>query len=244
MTSIRVAKYGLWAAALMLLLSAASLAFGQASAPASEAASTQQASAENSSPMLRGSFPATVIKPLDSKKLKAGDVVILQISAPVRARGVLIPTGSKLIGHITQAQARSKGDSESSLGMVFDKIEVTNGKEMPMQGVLQAVAPSLGPSGPDTASMMGSGQMMAGRGGSDTMPPPDPNGVAGPDSGIHPINVDSGPHPVLLRDSLGVLGFKNLEMDKNGVLTSSGKEVKLENGTQMMVRAEIQIPVQ
>jgi hypothetical protein len=43
---------------------------------------------------------------------------------------------------------------------------------------------------------------------------------------------------------MGVLGIRNLQMDKDSVLTSSNKEVKLDSGTQMMIRAEIAVPVQ
>jgi len=192
--------------------------------------------------VLRGAFPATLVKPLDSKKLKDGDQVVLQTSAPIRSNGMLLPSGSKIYGHITQAQARSKGDSQSSLAMVFDKIEVNKGRELPMKGVLQAVAPALPANAPDTSGMMGSGQMMPGHGDSSTMP--NAGGVAGPNSGIHSIDAGSGPHPVLNNESQGVLGFKNMEMDKDHVLTCSGKELKLDGGTQMMVRAEIQMPVQ
>ena len=40
--------------------------------------------------------------------------------------------------------------------------------------------------------------------------------------------------------SKGVVGIHNLELGDNSVLTSSGKEVKLEGGTQMMVEVEIE----
>jgi len=192
--------------------------------------------------MLRGAFPTTLFKPLDSKKLKDGDQVVLQTSAPIRSSKMLLPSGSKVYGHITQSQARSKGDSQSSLAMVFDKIEVAKGRDLPMKGVLQAVAPALPGSAPDTSGMMGSGQMMPGHGDSSTMP--NAGGVAGPNSGIHSIDAASGPHPILNNESQGVLGFKNLEMDKDHVLTSSGKEIKLDSGTQMMIRVEIQMPTE
>jgi hypothetical protein len=49
---------------------------------------------------------------------------------------------------------------------------------------------------------------------------------------------------MLTSESKGVLGFKNLEMNSDSVLTSSGKEVKLDSGTQMLIQAAIPIPVQ
>jgi hypothetical protein len=38
------------------------------------------------------------------------------------------------------------------------------------------------------------------------------------------------------------LGVKNLQMDANGVLTSPAKEVKLDSGMQLMIKAEIDLP--
>jgi hypothetical protein len=50
--------------------------------------------------------------------------------------------------------------------------------------------------------------------------------------------------PILLATSQGVLGVKNLQMDANGVLSSPGKEVRLDSGAQLLIRAEISTPVQ
>jgi hypothetical protein len=226
---------------LALVLAGAMLVTGQALAQTPAAPATPAASPCTGS-TLCGSFPTTLVKALDSKKLKEGDVVLVQTAAPIRTHGMLIPTGSKITGHITQSQAKSKGDSQSSLAMMFDKIEVTKGHELPMKATLLSIAPSLGSSGPDTATMMGSPQMIAGQGDTSTMPSGTTPGVAGVNSGIHPLDAGSGAHPIVNRESVGVLGFKNMEMSKDGVITSSGKEVKLDNGTQMMIKAEIQIP--
>jgi hypothetical protein len=222
-------------AMLALVLAGVMLLTGQAiaQAPATPAASPCTGST------LCGSFPTTLVKALDSKKLKDGDVVVVQTAGPIRAHGMMVPTGAKITGHITQAQAKSKGDSTSSLAMVFDKIEITKGKELPMKGVVQAIAPSLGDhNGPDSAEMMGSGQMMPGHSDGTTTP------TNGGNSGIRPLNATVGTRPMVNNESQGVLGFKGLEMDKDGVITSSGKEVKLDNGTQIMLKSEIQMPVQ
>lgn len=234
--------------AFLFILLAISLSSGQAAPSASQAARTASAApdaAPHRDAISRGAFPMTLTKALDSKKLKDGNIVICHTSGVLHlGSGMMIPSGAKVIGHITQAKARSKGDSESSLAMVFDKIEVAKGKEIPMKGTLQAVGPSLGSnSGPDTGEAS-PGTLPTGHTGNVTaMPPPTQGAVAGPNSGIHTLNL-SGSHPLLNAESTGVLGIKNLEMSKDAVLTSSGKEVKLDSGTQMLVRAEIEIPVQ
>lgn len=204
-----------------------------------------QNSAEQSSEF-HGSFPTTLTKSIDSKKLKPGDTVVCQTMATLSSRsGMTIPAGSKVIGHVTEAKARSKGDSEASLGFTFDKIEVKDGKDLPIKGVLQAVGPSLGNNEVTTNGQVG-GLNMGGHGGTAddtaTVPPPT-NGIAGPNSGIHPMEV-RGPMPMLNPQSQGVLGIKNLAMDKDSVLHSTAKEVKLENGTQMMIKVAVETPTQ
>jgi len=185
---------------------------------------------------IRGVFPTILVKPLDSKKLKQGDQVVCQTTAVLHTRsGMVIPNKSKVIGQVTQAKARSKGDSESSLAIAFDKIQLPNGKDVPFKGVLQAVAPSLGGnSGPDTGAAS-PGTIPNGR-GADLSTMPAPSSTRVPDT--------VGVHPLITSQSAGVLGIPSLQMDKDSVLTSSGKEVKLDSGTQMLIRAEIQQPAQ
>ena len=215
----------------------------QPGAAVAQSPAAQTAAATNPDYAIRGAFPASLMKGVDSKKLKDGDPITCKTVAELHSRsGMTIPIGSKVIGHITQAQARSKGDPGSSLGMAFDKIQLPNGKEVAMKGVLQALAPGAANSGPDTGAA-GGGTIGNGRGANlSTMPPPSQGSITGPNSGVHPI--DSGSRPLLTADSKGVLGFPNLQMEKEGVLTTTGKEVKLDTGTQMLIRAEIQAPIE
>ncbi len=194
---------------------------------------------------MRGAFPTALVKSLDSKKLKAGDLVVCQTTAVLHfGSGMIIPAGAKVMGRVTLAKSRSKGDAESSLAMTFDQIQMPNGKDFSMKGVLQAIGPGLGfNTGPDTGAA-GAGTLPNGRGADlSTMPPPSAGAVAGPNSGIHPLN-NTGSRPILNAQSVGVLGLRNLQMDKDSVITSSGKEVKLDSGAQMLIRAEIPIPGQ
>jgi len=218
-------------ATLSIFILSAGLAFSQTKMASYAVAAVTQDSTHPASAQseIRGSFPCVLSKSLDSKKLKEGETVVCDTAGRFHTEGgLLIPSESKVTGHVTQAQARSKGDPQSSLAMVFDKIEVTKGEEIPIKGVLQAIAPSLGNSGPDTGPAYPPGMGRAGA--QTTTPPPTPGPQAGPNAG--------GVHPLLNSESKGVLGFHNLQMDDNSVITSTGKEVKLDNGTQMMIRAE------
>jgi len=164
-------------------------------APSSEAAPATSGKAH-------GAMPAELTKSLDSKKLKDGDPVAARITAELRMRsGETIPRDSKLIGHVTEAKARSKGDPQAALGIVFDKITTPSGKDMAIKGVIQAVGPSLTSGGPPNSSSPGIGPgMMAGHDSGITTPPP-----AGSISQTTQTSV-----PMLNGQSKGVVGIHNL----------------------------------
>jgi hypothetical protein len=84
---------------------------------------------------------ATLVHPVDAKKNKPGDPVTARTTHPSKSPdGTALPKGTELVGHVTQAQARSKDQSESDLGIVFDKAVMKNGQEVPLNGTIQAVA--------------------------------------------------------------------------------------------------------
>lgn len=86
-------------------------------------------------------FNAELTSPADSKKCKPGDAVNGRTAEAVKSEGkTVIPKGSKLVGHVTQASARAKGEAESSLGIVFDKAILKNGEEIPLSVAIQALA--------------------------------------------------------------------------------------------------------
>ncbi len=202
-----------------------------------QAAAPTDSSPNSSDSNIRGPVPTTLVKSLDSKKLKEGDIVVCQTTAALHApNGVLIPSGAKVIGHVTQAEARSKGNANSTLAITFDKVEVAKGKEYAMKGTVQALGPTLGESGPSTGpatpgSLSGAGASSAGS-GSTTEAPTSSMQIAGPVSGT----------PVLIPSSKGVMGLKNLTLGENGLITSPNKEVKLDNGIQVLILSEISGP--
>ena len=175
---------------------------------------------------LRGAISVSLAKSIDSKKLKEGDEIPTKTLGTLRTSdGVTIPSGSMVVGHVTQATARSKGDPTASLGIAFDKIQVPGGKDMMIKGTLQAVGPNPnGNSGPQT-----------GAAGGNNLNPGNGSTSAGPNLGMQPGQAGGGkmidPH------ATGVIGIKNLQLD-NSVLTTTGKEVKLDSGSQMVIKIE------
>jgi len=84
---------------------------------------------------------AALTKSVDSKKVKVGDPVVAETTEATKDNGtVVIPRGAKLEGHITQSSSRSNGDSFSTVGIVFDKAWLKDGKEVPLNVVVQAIA--------------------------------------------------------------------------------------------------------
>jgi hypothetical protein len=110
---------------------------------------------------------AELSKGLDCKKAKPGDEVSAKLTQDVKSDGnVVLHKGSKLIGHVTEAQARSKENAESKLGIVFDKAVLKGGQELAFNGAIQALAPpaqnSLSAAADESANMAGSGMARGG----------------------------------------------------------------------------------
>jgi len=139
----------------------------QASGSGSATASAQ--AGQNSAALAGGStFNAALSAPLDSKKCKPGDPVNARTTEAAKSEGkTVFPKGTKLAGHVTQASARGKGDSESALGIVFDKAILKNGEEVPLNVAIQAIASaqtSTAAAGSDFDSAGGMGASAAGSG--------------------------------------------------------------------------------
>ncbi len=116
--------------------------FQTSQTPSAEASSAGNTAPPNVSQIPPNTIiPAELTKSIDAKKAKPGDPVTAKTVQDLLAKGqVVIPRGSKLAGHVTQAQARAKGGTDSMLGVAFDRIQIGEGKELP----LTAVDPSIG----------------------------------------------------------------------------------------------------
>jgi hypothetical protein len=216
---------------VLAVLFAASLCLGQAAAQASPQATPNAIG--------HGAFPVKVTKTLDSSKLKEGDAVELETSGGFKLPdGTLVPKGSKLYGHVVTTKARSKGDPESQLAIAFDKLNVANGKQLTVKGIVQAVFPppdEVDPGVPGSSAHQGGNGM--GLSGGAAVPPPDYKPTTDIKTGIATETTSRVP-PASDPKSTGVHGFDNLSL-ADGVLTSKGKNVKLGNGVQLIVRVDI-----
>jgi hypothetical protein len=84
---------------------------------------------------------ASLSEPVDAKKNKPGDRVTAKTTEATKSEGsVVIPKGSKLVGHVTECKQRNKDEKESSLGIVFEKAILKNGEEIPLNVTIRALA--------------------------------------------------------------------------------------------------------
>lgn len=84
---------------------------------------------------------ATLADSLDAKKNKPGDRVEARTTEDLKEGGkVVFKRGTRLVGHVTQAQARAKEQSQSQLGIMFDHAVLKDGREVPFNATVQALA--------------------------------------------------------------------------------------------------------
>jgi hypothetical protein len=234
---------------------------------AGQAGGQSAASAGQASPQGPALAPGTVVdaelsKGIDSKKAKVGQEVVAKALVDLRDTNgnLVIPQGAKLVGHVTQVQAASKEQPQSSLGIIFDKAESKKGKEAKEIGLhagIQALArpqpsPMLqeqetgapgasggGPMGGGQPGMGGGGRTGGGMGGAA----PRQQGPAGEMGGNGPVNQPGGSSaPAINANSHGVIGIPNLTLGpqasptEGSVITSSRGNVKLDSGTLLVLR--------
>jgi hypothetical protein len=114
----------------------------QASGNASGSTSTSASSNTGTTQIPSGTkIDATLTHSLDAKTNKPGDRVEAVTARDVKQDGkVVLKRGSRLIGHVTEAQARTKDNAQSQLGIVFDHAMTAKGETVPLSATIQALA--------------------------------------------------------------------------------------------------------
>lgn len=211
-----------------ILMLAAPVCFAQSSTAPAAAGAAQDASAAKV--VGHGAIPLTVTKTLDSSKLEAGQTIELPTSGEfILPGGAHVAKGAKVTAHVVKSEARSKGGSDSELVIAFDSIALGGGNTQPVHGFIQAVGPNLDTSGPVDPMHATMGKQ------------------AGAGTGYQPDNMKSGSNTsqggtstdMLNAQSTGVHGVHNLDLSADGVLSSKGKNVKLDSGDQLIVKVEL-----
>lgn len=240
-------------------------------APNSPAATPQSttpsaASTSNqSAPIAPGSvIPVQLTKTVDAKKAKVGDQVEAKVVQDMKSNSgeLIVSKDTKVLGHVTEAQARTKDQKESQMGIAFDRTVTKDGHDMTLPMSIQAIigpqtsnpnsansengggataatnAPSQ--SAPSNGNAGGSGRGAPMGGGGGAMPSQPSASVGGGESTGTPRGNNSA--PAITGNTQGVVGLPDLTLSSaaqgtNGsVITSDKKNVKLESGTMMLLR--------
>jgi hypothetical protein len=206
---------------------------------------------------------ATLVRPVDARKNRPGDEVVAKTTEDVKSDGkVVIPRGSKIVGHVTEAKAHKKGQAESALGIAFDHAVLKDGSQVPLSLAVQAVGSSrtsaavqaedesLMSSGGAAGSMSGAAPATARTGGGLV------GGVGSAAGGIVNTGANVGGSAAhtasglgagassLNSGSQGVIGLRNLNLasststSNSGTFTSPNSNVHLDSGTQMILRVQ------
>lgn len=109
-----------------------------------QAGNSSAGASENSDTAVAMSpVPAELVTKLDTKTAKVGDAVEAKTTKTVTtAQGLVIRKGSKLLGTVTQSQAHAKGESESRLGIKFDRVQLRNGEEVAVRSTIDSLSRS------------------------------------------------------------------------------------------------------
>lgn len=232
----------------------------QSGQPNASGRQTDSGRAENNAPEATGIkrlapgsiLPVQLTKSIDAKKLKTGDEVLAKVTQDMKNNSgeVIVPKDTKVLGHVTEAQPRSKEQKESQVGIAFDRAVMANGGEMQMPMSIQAIIgpqnnnPAAGAGQPPDESPAGktagsnSGQAPGMRGST----PPQNSPSAG---GGYPSETQTGngARPPITAQTQGVIGIKDLKLENAGegpskgtVVTSEKNNVKLDSGTMLLLR--------
>jgi hypothetical protein len=84
---------------------------------------------------------------LDSTSARQGDSVVLKTRETVKTPdGTEIPKGSELVGHVINVRPHSQDAENAQITLQFDRAELKGGQSLPIESVLESVAPSSGES--------------------------------------------------------------------------------------------------
>jgi hypothetical protein len=210
------------------------------------------------------SIHATLEKPVDARKNKSGDQVVAKTSEDVKSNGkVVIPRGSKIVGHVTEVKAHEKGQAESAVGVVFDHAVLKDGSQMPLSLTVQAVGIGATTAQAEDDSLMSSGNNAAtssANGAASGMSRTGGGLVGGARSTTGSLvnttsnvggaavstatGAGAGASSSLNSTSHGVIGLRGVSLtssassSNSGTFTSRGSNVHLDSGTQMILSVQ------
>jgi hypothetical protein len=111
---------------IVLVILSACAVFAQETNTSASASSANNATAQGRAANLQSGtrLAAQLQNTLDVRKAKVGDQVVLKTTEAIKANGrTIVNKGARLIGHITEVSQKTRASGESSIGLVFDRLE-------------------------------------------------------------------------------------------------------------------------
>jgi hypothetical protein len=201
-------------------------------------------------------IPVELTTSIDAKKVKTGDEIVATVTMDLKTNSgeIVVPKDTKVVGHVTEAQTRSREQKDSQVGIIFDRAVMKNGGEMQMPMSIQAIiAPQASNSGnanngndqstaAPSANASGASSNSGRAPGMGGTPPPAPNPSTGSNSPTDDSSAASAHEPITGKTE-GVVGLRDLKLattataaSQGSVVSSEKNNVKLESGTFMLLR--------
>jgi hypothetical protein len=204
-------------------------------------------------------IPVQLTKSIDAKKIKTGDPVEAKVTQDMKAGNgeVLVPKDTRVMGRITETQARSKEQKESQVAIAFDRAIMKTGGDVSLPMSIQAIiapsylhannnsggegndqAPSASAATPDGMAQSSGNTRGTGMSRSQSQAPTSNDGS---NPGSTDDKAAKAAHEPITGDTQGVLGIPNLTLStaksaQGSVITSEKNNVKLESGTLMLLK--------
>jgi hypothetical protein len=234
---------------LLAILAFAQAAQNPATQPAASTSAQQSPGQAGQTPRIAPGtvIPVQLTKGVEAKKAKTGDGVEAKVTQDLKAGNgqVVVPKDTKVIGHVTEAQAGNKDQKGSQLGIAFDHAVLKNGEDLKLPMAVQAIISpaTLNPAADEPAAENTPTQAQPRTPGGMAAPAGQSPGPGAGTASSSPSNDSATPsHPPITAQTQGVVGMSNLKLanttDGNlgSVVSSEKNNVKLESGTLMLLR--------
>ena len=206
--------------------------------------SRAQGQAAETAPPTSPEIHAVLEKIVHPKKLKVGDAVSARMTEPTKLKdGTELPKGTHIVGRVTEIKIKADKEGPSKLGLLFDKAQLKDGKEVPLMLALVSVAPRWEPGGVDPVAA-DNGASSAGRVSQMSQAAGRTEGSAGGDTLNKGLGVRSAGSvsETALRPGVSYLPditIASYSMGEPGTILQSTKTtVFLDSGSRMLLLAQ------
>jgi hypothetical protein len=193
---------------------------------------------------------AVLNKPIETKTAKAGDELTLRAISDLFVEGdLVIGRGSQLTGHIVEVANKDKDNPASVLAFSLEKVTLKNGTEVPLQAIVAALAaprkdslstdPTFGMMHSNEPKMIGGANSAATSGNLSASSKSSANAAVATANLTGKLDQPT----VLDTNSQGAIDIEGVTITWRlispppvTVVSSKSKNLKLETGTQMLLR--------